>query len=273
MTTDQVPLQAEPRASPQGFDPAYFDSLVDAEDNHFWFAVRNRVIASVLRRLVRNKQPGYHVLEIGCGAGNVLRVLESTCVGGQVMGVELFEEGARRARTRVDCPVVTGDIDAMSFEHRFDLIGMFDVLEHIEDDVATLRHVTELLAPGGRVLVTVPADPRLWSSFDVASHHHRRYTKESLVRSFRAAGFELEYLTPFMVLLHPLMRLRRSTPEAGGVDGSAVVDAEFRINRYVNVIAHALMLPESWWVRRGWRLPVGTSLLAVARRTGTLRHS
>lgn len=273
MTTDQVPLDHEARASLQGFDPSYFDSLVEAEDSHFWFVVRNRVIASVVRRLVRHRKPGYHVLEIGCGAGNVLRILESTCVGGHVMGVELFEEGVRRARQRVSCPVVAGDIDTMTFEQRFALIGMFDVLEHIDDDVATLRRVAELLEPDGRVVVTVPADPRLWSSFDVASHHHRRYTKLSLARSFDSAGFELEYVTPFMALLHPLMRLRRSTPTGGAVNGSAVVDAEFRINRYANIVAHALMSPEAWWVGRGRRLPVGTSLLAVARRTDSMPRS
>jgi hypothetical protein len=146
---------------------------------------------------------------------------------------------------------------------------MFDVLEHIEDDVATLKRVADLLTPDGRVLVTVPANPRLWSSFDVASHHHRRYTKKTLAQSFRSANLELEYVTPFMSALYLPARITRRRPATSVVDGKAIIESESRINSLVNAVAYALLLPEVRWIARGKRLPFGTSILAVGRRIPT----
>jgi SAM-dependent methyltransferase len=210
---------------------------------------------------------GYRVLEVGCGTGNVLRVLERKCAGGSVFGVELFGEGVEYARRRVNCPVTTGDIRDGHPGAPFDIIGMFDVLEHIEDDLTTLRQIGDVLTARGRILLTVPAHPELWSDFDVASHHHRRYTEASLRAVFGQAGFTVEYLTPFMSILYPLMRMRRRAP-AGAVDARAVVDDEFRVIPVANVLAYCALLPESIAVGRGWRIPMGTSLLAVARRNG-----
>ncbi len=251
-----------------GFDPGHFATLVRAEDRHFWFRVRNRVIAAVVRRLVAPLPAGYRVLEVGCGTGNVLRVLESECKDGSVFGVELFGEGVEYARRRVSCPVTAGDIRDGHPAAPFDIIGMFDVLEHIEDDVATLRQLGSILTARGRILLTVPAHPELWSDFDVASHHHRRYTEPGLRAVFASAGFKIEYLTPFMSMLYPLMRMRRRAT-AGAVNARAVVDDEFRLSPVANVIAYCALFPESIAVGRGWRIPMGTSLLAVARRSGT----
>jgi SAM-dependent methyltransferase len=248
-----------------GFDPTYFDSVIAVEDRHFWFRIRNQIIRSVVDRLLTQVRPGYHVLEIGCGTGNVLRVLDAVCTDGDVIGVELFEEGAARTRQRVNCPVVVGEIESLTFDHTFEIIGMFDVLEHIDDDVATLERVAELLAPDGRVLVTVPADPKLWSAFDVACHHHRRYTKRTLAQSFLAANLELEYMTPFMAALYPLARVARRRPGTAALDAKSVFDAEFKVNSLVNAIAYRLLLPDLWSLGRGRTLPFGTSLLAVAK--------
>src|SRR4051794_25052017 len=104
-----------------------FPELFAAEDQHFWFRGRNRVIAATIRRAVRDFPPGYRVLEVGCGTGYVLRMLERECHGAEVLGAELSDEGVAFARERVSCPVVRADVYALPFADPFHLVGMFDV--------------------------------------------------------------------------------------------------------------------------------------------------
>ena len=148
------------------YDPYYFAPLAAIEDRHFWFRARNRTLAALLARLTAPLADGYRVLEVGCGTGNVLRVLEQTCRRGLVVGMDLYGEGLTFARGRTHCPLVRGDMSHPPFEARFDLIGLFDVLEHLADDRRVLRDVRAMLAPGGRLVLTVPAHPELWSYFD-----------------------------------------------------------------------------------------------------------
>src|SRR5205814_8541492 len=97
----------------------------------------------------------------------------------------------------------------MPFGRDFALIGMFDVLEHIEDDIAALGSVRHSLAPGGRLLMTVPAAPSLWSRYDEESHHYRRYTEAHLRKALTAAHFQIEYITHFMSVTYPAIWVSR----------------------------------------------------------------
>jgi SAM-dependent methyltransferase len=248
-----------------GFDPGHFDSLVAAEDRHFWFRVRNHTIAAAYRQLIRDLPPGYRVIDVGCGTGNVLRMLERESSGGEVVGIELFGEGVEHARRRVRSPVMVGELREQHFEKPFDIVGMFDVLEHIDDDAGELERVRSVLTASGRLLITVPAHPDLWSDFDVASHHHRRYTETSLRAVLGRSGFTVEYLTPFMSLLYPMMRLRHRSPTSDTVEARGVVDRAFRVIPVANSLGYAALRWEALAVARRWRLPMGTSLLAVAR--------
>src|SRR5215469_8118958 len=121
-----------------GYDPSFFDQLASVEDQHFWFQARNHVIFKLVKRISSGLKPGYLVLEPGCGTGNVLRVLQKACPEGVVVGLELWFDGLRHARLRSDASVVQGDIRYSPFGKQFDLIGMFDVLEHIREDQETL---------------------------------------------------------------------------------------------------------------------------------------
>lgn len=94
----------------RSYDPAYFASLFAIEDQHFWFRARNRIISILVSQITAGLGSGYRILEVGCGTGNVLRLLEQICPRGVVMGVDLFAEGLHYARRRVSCPLVQGDI-------------------------------------------------------------------------------------------------------------------------------------------------------------------
>lgn len=249
-----------------GYDPAFYELLYAAEDTHFWFKSRNQVIAALASAAVSGLAPGYRVLEFGCGDGNVIRFLQSSCPDGIVVGMDLFEEGLRYARKRGAANLVQADVLKAPFAKKFHVVGMFDVLEHIPDDSGVLRQVFDLLEPGGTLLLTVPAHPALWSYFDEASHHCRRYTTSELRGKLQAAGFSIGYLSQYMMPLFPLMWLNRRISASRGRDVSQMAQEEFRINPLVNAAMNALIAAERPLLARRWRLPMGTSLVAVARR-------
>src|SRR5205814_7786871 len=128
------------------------------------------------------------------GNGNVLRYLESACPQGLVIGMDLFREGLQLARARTSCSLVQGDVNRSPFGKSFQLIGIFDVLKHVLDDLGVLADIHTMLAPGGTLLLTVPAHPSLWSSFVEASHHSRLYGREDLRSKLRSRVFELQCL-------------------------------------------------------------------------------
>jgi SAM-dependent methyltransferase len=249
-----------------------FDLLFAAENRHFWFQGRIDLLARVVRELIAGLTPGYRVMEVGCGTGAVLQMLEKVCTAGQVSGMDLFEEGLEFARRRVSCPLICGDLRSPPFDTTFDLVGMFDVLEHIEDDRGTLDHLFRLIRPDGRLLLTVPAHTSLWSYFDVSSGHYRRYHRADLKSKLAAAGFEVEFITEFMMTLFPLVWLGRRLNRLFGRKGpaettnSSLVQRGLRVVPVINTLLLWLLRLENHFIARRWSLPIGTSLLAIARR-------
>lgn len=262
------------RASPdQSYDPNYFALLFEVEDRHFWFRARNQVINTVIKRLTTNLRNDCRVLEIGCGTGNVLRLLEQACKRGTVVGMDLFLEGLRYARQRTAVPLVQGDIHKPPFGAKFDLIGLFDVLEHMTDDRQVLSDLGNILADEGELLLTVPAHPSLWSYFDEASHHCRRYEPAELESKLRLAGYQVEYLTQYMAGLFPLVWLwrrfavlfRRRRP--GDVKyAKYLANHELHCVPIINELMVLLLREEKYLIGQRIRLPIGTSIICVARK-------
>jgi SAM-dependent methyltransferase len=254
------------------FDPAYFGLLNAVEDRHFWFRARNRAIGAMVRQLTTKAAPGYRVLEAGCGTGNVLRVLERTCPGGMVVGIDLLSGGLQYARRRTSCSLVHCDINALPFARPFDVICLFDVLEHLDDDVDVLRSLHRLTKRNGVLLLTVPAHPSLWSYFDQASYHRRRYELGELKSKLVGAGYHVEYITYYMASIFPLVwlgRRVRSLKRANashGIDGArALASGELRVMPVINDLLAFSLSWEAPLIACRRRLPMGMSLLAVAR--------
>lgn len=250
-----------------------FPRLFSVEDRHFWFRARNQVIATLVSQITRGLASGYRVLEVGCGTGNVLRVLEQACPGGTVVGMDLFGEGLQYARRRTSCPLVQGDLSMPPFGTLFNLIGLFDVLEHLPDDTQALCDLHAILALGGALLLTVPVQPSLWSYFDEASHHYRRYRIIELESKLTRTGYRIEYLTPYMASIFPFVWLRRRLAPmirrhpAGDADRTHdLAVGDLRIVPVVNGLLTFLLAQEARAIARRRRLPIGTSLVAVARK-------
>jgi SAM-dependent methyltransferase len=261
------------RSSNVSYDRSHFSSLFPAEDGHFWFQARNHIIATLVKQLDTEYQSGYRFLEIGCGNGNVLRELEHVCSNGNVMGMDLFAEGLRFARQRVTAPLVQADIFALPFKTKFEMIGLFDVLEHLQDDTHILSHLHTLLPAGGAVLITVPAYMSLWSYADRLANHKRRYTKRTLSDKLSENGFQVSYITYFMMSILPMVWFRRKIANymIAHSDNPNTVEHklfqnELKIRPLINDALTFLLDQESYFIRSRRQIPFGTSLLAVAHK-------
>jgi SAM-dependent methyltransferase len=253
----------------RSYDPSCFDSLAAIEERHFWFKARSRVITTLTRQITADLAPGYRVLEVGCGTGYVLGGLERACPSGSVIGMDVHTEGFRHARQRSSCSLLQADVHTAPFTSAFDMIGVFDVLEHLHDDLTVLHELHSLLKPGGKLLVTVPAHPGLWSYFDEYSHHCRRYTAAELKDKLRSVGYRVEYATEYMAAIFGLVfmgrkfaRLRTSGPTS--VQQLAAYDLKV-VPVIKDVLAWALS-HEARWVARRRQIPFGASLVAIAAK-------
>jgi SAM-dependent methyltransferase len=261
----------QPRST---YDVSWYESLAAVEDTHFWFHARNQAIATLVAQVTSGFEPGYRILEIGCGTGNVLRALAEACPEGMILGMDLFADGLVHARRRLPrAMLVRGDALRPPFGRTFDLVGMFDVLEHLEDDSHVLRAVRGLVGEGRVLVVTVPAARALWSYSDEAARHFRRYEPGELRQKLVAAGFEVEFLSPYMASLYPILwAWRRIAPVTNRrqIDDSAKARAlfstELNLNPILGSVLGALLGRERTWLRHRRRFPFGSSLIAVARR-------
>ena len=260
-------------AAQRSYDPTHYPHLFAIEDRHFWFRARNQIIALLMGQLIRELPPGYRVLEVGCGTGNVLRVLEQVCARGRVLGMDLHMDGLCYARQRVTCPLVQGDVHRPPLGTNFELIGLFDTLEHLPDDAQVLHDLYGMLRHGGVLLLTVPAHHSLWSYFDVSSGHRRRYELAELVTKLTDVGYLVEYSTEYMATLFPFIWLerrlatllnRRTLDKTERRHEQA--HRELSIRKGVNELFGFLLTQEARVLASRRTLPIGTSLLAIARR-------
>lgn len=252
----------------RSFDPDYFPILREVEKRHFWFRSRNDVITGLLERWLppAPASRATYILDIGCGNGNVLRAIGEWGKRRMVLaGMDPFREGLVNAKSSAAGAWVQGDVMALPFGQRFDAVGLFDVIEHLEDDGQVLEAARRVLRPGGIILITVPAHQSLWSHFDVLACHKRRYEKGQLEERLVAAGFEVQFLSYYMALTFPILfiwrRLARKLASTAVQSGAA----DLRVYPIANELLFWALTIERHLLLR-WGLPFGSSLIAVARR-------
>ena len=236
------------------------------EDGSFWFAHRNQVIVSVVRRF---PPPGIF-FDVGGGNGFVAKALQDC--GIDVVLVEPGKDGACNARQRGVQHVMRCTLEDARFRPgAIAAIGLFDVVEHIENDRSYLSGIHSYLVPGGRVYLTVPAFRMLWSHEDRDAGHFRRHTLSCLSSTLEGSGFAIEYATYFFSYLVLPIYFLRALPFSLGIsprkDLKGRIDKDHRItNPLVQRVLARLNRGEIRSIGSGRRITIGASCLVVARK-------
>src|SRR5690349_13179639 len=197
---------------------AVFDRMAEQDQVHWWYIARRQILAALIEREIAPRE-GARLLEIGCGTGHNLEMLGRF---GRVDAVELDPSARALASRRLGHAVLDAALPELPGvpDRSYDLIALLDVLEHVDEDDAALRSIAGKLAPGGRILVTVPAYQWLWSAHDETHHHKRRYSKRGLRQVAEATGLKVEHIGYFNSLLFPLAVAVRLAGKALGKDES-----------------------------------------------------
>ncbi len=234
-----------------------------AEQAHWWFRSRRRLIDWAICGMTSYRDNT--LLEIGCGSGGNLQALSKY---GHATGVDLDPDALTFANRGQSAPwAVAGDALALPFARdAFGLVLAADMLEHIENDRQVLREAFRVIAPGGALVVTVPAMPSLWGPHDETLGHKRRYTRGELIQKARNAGFETAYCTYTMALLLPVLWAHRHVLKAPWHKG-AYSNPAARVPPWpANQIMEGIMAVERGMLSLGARWPLGVSLLYVGRK-------
>ena len=249
--------------SASGFRSDYFAELFRLESGNFWFIARNKLILQVLSRYCKDFES---YLEIGCGTGYVLSAISEKFPCARIVGSEIFIAGLEFASQRIpSATLLQMDARRTPFVAEYELVGAFDVLEHIEEDVAVMDQVHQALKPGGHFLITVPQHNWLWSPVDEYAQHVRRYSRKDLHHKIEAAGFEIVISTSFVTSLLPAMWLSRLAASRSKPDDFDPM-TEFNISPLLNRVLTGLLKTEAALIGAGLRLPIGGSRLVLARK-------
>jgi SAM-dependent methyltransferase len=246
-------------------DPQYEADTLRAEESHWWYRGRRRIVIDTVTDLATGPAP--RILDAGCGSGRNMVELARL---GSVTGTDVSERALELARERDVGAAELAPLETLPFDDdSFDLITCLDVIEHIPDDVGALRELQRVVAPGGWLVVTVPAYPWLWGRHDEANHHQRRYTKKTLVAAATSAGWQLERLTHFNALLLPAAAAYRLVERRLNPRGDAPSELD-RTPAWANRALERVLRGEARVLRGGRHIPFGLSLLGVFRPAGTV---
>lgn len=243
-------------------EPEIYRDMAKLQEQHWWFAARRLILSAVISRLPLPLHPTADILEIGCGTGGNLGMLSRF---GQISAVEMDDFARRQAEIVGGIAVKSGALPApLPFPARtFDLVCVFDVLEHVEDDTSGLAAAGAMVNAAGRILITVPAYNWLFGAHDRAHHHFRRYTANDLARLAHAVGLKIERIGYFNTLLFPIIAttriLERFQQRVSASD--AVLPSPT-----LNFLLKNIFAAEARIVGRTF-FPFGTSVIAVLSRS------
>ena len=246
-----------------GFKGSYFSDLANLEDANFWFLSRNKLIMWALEKYSPNFQS---LLEVGCGTGYVLNGISKKFPHSILLGSEIFVGGLGFTAARLpSVKLIQMDARNIPFENEFDVIGAFDVLEHIKEDEEVLTQMCKTLKPKGWIFITVPQHAWLWSATDEYAQHERRYAASDLHRKVGAAGFSIIKSTSFITTLLPAMMIARFRQKKM-LDKEFDASAELKISPWLNSFFSRVLGAELALIKRGINLPFGGSRLVVAQK-------
>ena len=240
-------------------DRATYDRMRTLQEGHWWFEGRRRILTGLIGAL--DLPTHARILEVGCGPGGNLAMLQRF---GEVTAVEPDDESRVYAAEHSGVTVEGGLLpDGLPFEPAsFDLVCAFDVIEHVDQDAASVAALGRLVRPGGYLATTVPGQPWMWSRHDELHHHKRRYRLTQYRALFDAAGLEIVKSSYFNTLLFPPIAAIRALKMA---TGSTAADDDAMPPAPVNALLTGLFGAELAWLKHA-TLPIGVSIVVIAQR-------
>jgi ubiquinone/menaquinone biosynthesis C-methylase UbiE len=246
------------------FHQKEYELLVKYEKQHPWFVMRTKLILMVINKFFLKAKS---FLEIGCGTGYTLLSVQRRFPSIELTGVDMYADSLPFVKAKMgdSCSLLQLDARHMPFRDHFDLVGLFDVLEHIEQDEVVLKEVNRALKKNGAIMISVPQHPYLWCSLDEIAFHMRRYTASELENKLKAAGFSIKYKTSFLSFLFPLLFVAKFV-------GRSDKAKETLLERYLNLpfifnfLLKSTFKLEYWIIKLGFRFPFGNTLFMVATK-------
>jgi len=232
----------------------------EIQKKHWWFTSKKEIILDTIARYTNLKQESA-ILDIGCGSGLMLNALEEI---GNTSGMDMSDDAIQFSQEICKGPIKKGFLpnNVPYPENQFDLITALDVIEHIDDDVQSLRTIRSLLTQNGTAIITVPAYMFLWSHFDELNEHKRRYTLPELKDKLKLADLRIEKISYYNTLLFPIAYMVRKLNNLLGRDGASDIDMP---GKTVNTILTKIFSSEKSLLRF-CNLPFGVSILAVVKK-------
>ena len=233
--------------------------IFEVENDSLWFNHRNRLIVEAMRKY----PPGGVVLDVGGGNGFVSLAIKNA--GIDVALLEPWYNGALNARKRgVPCVICSSLEEAGFIPHSIPAIGIFDVLEHMENDQEILKLIKTFLLPHGRLYITVPAFEFLWSREDIRYEHYRRYTLKLLTSRLASTGFDIEFKTYIFALLPIPVFLFRTIPTKFGFDVNTI-SHHVQPDNFLSQMLKKTFDMELKSIKTNRNIPFGSSCLVVAK--------
>ncbi|MGA1868181.1 MAG: class I SAM-dependent methyltransferase [bacterium] len=248
--------------SDDGFDAGLFNKILDVENKNFWRKARIRLFSWAMTQYFPQ---AINFLEIGSGNGVILREFRNVFPQIDIWGMDIYIAGVDAIKKKIpNVNLFQADARSLPFRKEFDVIGAFDVLEHVDDDTSVFQEMYKAIKPGGGILVSVPQHPFLWSQRDECLHHKRRYTRHELLKKLNLSGFEVVRVTSFITFPFPLMVLSALKNRVPRENYDAY--AECRISSAANKILDFGLFWEWQTIKSGVSFPFGGTLFVVGRR-------
>jgi SAM-dependent methyltransferase len=245
-------------------NPEEYTRLEEVEVNHWFYAGKRQIVFDCLRRLDALR-PGQLLVDCGAGTGRFVREASRECTA---IAVDDHDESLEIARKHLGADAVRrGSCTALPFDDGIaDMVTALDVIEHVEDDRRAVLEMVRILKPGGVLIITVPAFQALWSDWDVALHHYRRYHRPQLRQLLASAGLEVLRCDYINVLAFPIvLALRKWRTWFPHPPNHTGLRAEEEIPpAWMNRLLQAGFVRLA--VQTVVSFPFGVGLLAVARR-------
>lgn len=248
------------QADDEYYNSSGLDILYKFEEKHFWFKVRKNVILDAFTRFINKNE---NILEIGAGTGNISRMLLSNGYSNVSVG-DIHKKGLEYAKSYGIQNRHLLDVTQMPFKEHFDVIGLFDVLEHISEDSLVIRNIHKSLKEKGKFILTVPAHMWLWSK-GADQSHKKRYELFEIKELLESNNFKILKAKNFFLSILPLLYLRKLLDKLDNNRQEQKQLTGLEINSFINEILYYVTNLENVLLRC-FSPKVGGSIIAVAEK-------